>query len=69
MLYTPDCKILSVDGVAPTDENIRSGAYPFTVRFYAVTNGAPSGNAKRLIDFVLSPQGQKLIEKTGYTAL
>ena len=69
MLYNPDCKILSVDGVAPTNENIKSGAYPFTVRFYAVTNGAPSGNAKRLIDFVVSPQGQKLIEKTGYTAL
>lgn len=69
MLYNPDCKILSVDGVHPTNENIKGGAYPFTVQFYAVTNGAPTGNAKRVIDFVLSPQGQSLIEKTGYTAL
>jgi phosphate transport system substrate-binding protein len=30
-------KLLSIDGVAPTPDNIASGAYPFTVDFYAVT--------------------------------
>ena len=29
-------KVLTVDGTAPTDENLRSGAYPFTVYYYAV---------------------------------
>lgn len=59
-------KLLSVDGVAPTNENVQSGAYPFTVNFYAVTRCEPSGNSKLLIDWILSPQGQSLVEKTGY---
>lgn len=67
MYANPDAKLLKVNGVEPTMENIRSGAYPFVVDFYAVTNGEPEGNAKRLIDWILSPQGQELIEKTGYT--
>jgi phosphate transport system substrate-binding protein len=69
MYANPDVKLLSVDGIAPTAENIRSGSYPFVADFYAVTNGEPAGNVKLLIDWILSPQGQELIEKTGYARL
>lgn len=65
----PEAKLLKVDGVYPSVENIRNGSYPFTVSFYAVTNGAPRGNTARLIDWLLSPQGHRLIEKTGYVPL
>ena len=58
-------KLLSVGGIAPTVENIRSGAYPFTTEVYAVTVGV-SGNAKKLIQWILSPQGQNFIEVCGY---
>lgn len=66
MNANPEAKFLKVNGVAPTSENIRNGSYPFVVQFYAVTNGQPQGNTKLLIDWILSPQGQRLIEKTGY---
>lgn len=62
-----DVKMLSVDGVAPTVENIRSGAYPITADLYAVTwEGNPNDNVQTLLDWILGPQGQYLIEETGY---
>jgi len=69
MFANPDVKFLSVNEVAPTMENVRNGTYPFVADFYAVTNGEPKGNTKALVEWVLSPQGQKIIEKTGYTAI
>jgi len=62
-------KILSINGVEPNKETIRSRKYPFTGAFYAITNGKPIGNAKLLIDWILSAQGQDLIEKTGYVGI
>ena len=69
MYPNPDAKFLKVDGAEPSVENIRNGSYPFTVNFYAITNGAPQGNTKKLIDWLLSEQGQRLIGKTGYVPL
>ncbi len=65
----PHAKLLQIDGVAPDPENIASGTYPFTVEFYAITRGAPTGNTARLIEWILSPEGQELIERTGYSKL
>ena len=70
MMYAnPDVKLLKVNGVEPSIENIQNGSYPFVADFYAVTNGEPEGNSKLLINWVLSRQGQEIIEKTGYTPL
>lgn len=69
MYPNSEVKLLSIDGVEPLAENIASGAYPFTVEFYAITNGVPTGNTKILLDWILSPQGQTLIEKVGYASI
>ena len=64
-------KLLEVDGISPSEENIRNGTYPFTVDVYAVTRG-DSGlnpNIQELINWMLSPQGQELVEKTGYVGV
>ena len=66
MYPNPDTKILKVNGIEPSMENIQNEIYPFIGKFYAVTNGKPKGNSKLLIDWILSPQGQEIIEKTGY---
>ena len=68
-MYENSAKIISVDGVYPSVENIKNGSYPYTVNFYAITNGEPTGNTKLLIDWLLSEQGQKLIELNGYVPL
>lgn len=69
MYMNPDAKILAIDGVYPSNETIADGSYPFANNFYAVTNGKPEGNAKLLIDWILSDEGQYLIEQTGYAPL
>ena len=61
-------KLLAIDGVEPSIENIRNGVYPFTIDVYIVTTGAVSENSEKLIQWVLSEQGQSLIETCGYVS-
>lgn len=66
MVQNNNIKLLEIDGVAPTKENIRNNRYPISAEFYIVTAGTENANVKKLIDWVLSPQGQQLVEKAGY---
>ena len=60
-------KLLSVDGVAPTAENIAEGHYPFTEILYAVVlKGNDNPNVKALLDWIQSEQGRELAVKTGF---
>ena len=70
IIKNPDIKMVSIDGVAPTVENIKNGKYPITTSLYAVTyKNNPNENVDKLIDWVLSSEGQEIIEKTGYVGL
>lgn len=69
MKLNEDIRLLAVEGVAPTVENIRTETYPFTVDVYAVTAGDPQGNSKLLLDWILSDEGQALIEQCGYVGI
>ena len=53
----------------PTVENIRNGAYPFTIDVYAVTAGSANENTDALIAWILSEQGQEFIEICGYVGI
>jgi len=66
MLRNNQIKLLSIDGVAPTVENIRDGSYPLVATAYMVTARPRSANVRKIVDFMLSPEGQKLVEETGY---
>ena len=66
MVGNEEIKLLSIDGVAPTKENIRNGTYPLTSEFYAVTAGTENPNVHAFIDWIVSPEGQALVEKVGY---
>lgn len=70
IIKNPDIKMVSIDGVAPTVENIKNEKYPITTSLYAVTyKDNPNENVDRLIDWVLSSEGQEIIEKTGYVGV
>lgn len=69
MVANDQIKLLSVDGVEPTKETIRSGEYPIVQQFYAVTAGSDNPHIQDFIDWILSPQGQEIIEKTGYVPI
>ena len=62
-------KLLSVNGITPTVENIRNGRYPFTQDVFVVTAGTSNPRVNELIEWLLSPQGQELIEKVGYVGV
>ena len=66
IIQNPDIKVLSVDGVAPTAENIRNGSYPIVTPMYAVTYEENSNeNVDLLLEWILSEEGQYIIEETG----
>lgn len=64
-----DIKLLEINGVKPDKEGIRSGTYPFTAEFYAVTAGSVNPHVQPFLDWMQSAEGQELVEKTGYTSL
>ncbi|MFJ5790268.1 PstS family phosphate ABC transporter substrate-binding protein [Lysinibacillus sp. NPDC093197] len=66
MVGNKEIQLLSIDGIAPTKENIRNGTYPLTSEFYAVTTGTKNQNVKQFIEWIVSPEGQALVEKVGY---
>lgn len=66
MVGNKEIQLLSIDGIEPTKENIRNGTYPLTSEFYAVTTGRENPNVKKFIDWIVSPEGQALVEKVGY---
>jgi len=55
--------------VLPTPENILDGKYPISRALYNYTNGAPSGLAKSYLDYVVSPDGQKIVKDQGFVTL
>ena len=63
-------KMLAVDGVFPDAASIRDGRYPLTVPFYvAYRTDDVTPETLRLVDWLLSPEGQALIEACGYVGL
>jgi phosphate transport system substrate-binding protein len=66
MARNKSIKLLSIDGVYPAKETIKNDEYPFTQTFYAVTAGNETENVKKFIEWILSEQGQYIIEETGY---
>jgi len=61
-----EARAVKIDGVAPTRENIISGRYLLSRAPMLVSRGKPAGEAQQFIDFVLSPEGQKIVKRMGY---
>lgn len=69
MVNNNQIKLLSIDGIEPTIENIENGTYPLTSDFYAVSRSKRSKNTENVINWILGEQGQKLIKEVGYTPI
>ena len=65
-----DIKVLKINGVSPDNENLVSGAYPFSTAYYMVMakSGVNSQTAKmrELRDYLLTDEGQEIIKMAGY---
>jgi len=71
---TPDIKALpySADGVTfvtPSVATVKDKSYPISRNLYLITNGKPTGLTADFINFILSPDGQKIVADQGYVTL
>ncbi|MBI5547595.1 MAG: substrate-binding domain-containing protein [Deltaproteobacteria bacterium] len=63
-------KVLAVDGKAPTRENLVSGSYVLYRPLYLTFPSAnPDPRVGRFVKFILSPEGQSLMQKSGTVSL
>lgn len=62
-------RALVIDDAACTRENIVSGTYALSRPLFMYSAGMPSGSVKRFIDFLLSTEGQRLVEQEGFIGL
>lgn len=70
IIKNPDIKMISIDGAAPTSENIRNGSYPILTPIYAVTyKENQNNNVNKLLEWILSDEGQYIINETGYVGI
>jgi len=63
------CKVkkdAQTPGYEPTLENVKNGKYPISRYLYWYLRNKPTGEIKKLVDFVLSEQGQQIVSKVGY---
>jgi phosphate transport system substrate-binding protein len=66
---SPGVKIVVVEGTELTDDNVRSGKYPYARETYFYTNGAPTGEVKSFVDFAVSEEGQKIAAQVGFVPI
>jgi len=59
----------SIEGIEPTEENARNETYPISRYLYFYTQNTPTGLTKNFIDWVMSPEGQRIVKKAGYIPL
>jgi phosphate transport system substrate-binding protein len=68
MFSNPQVKMIGVDGVKPTSATISSRTYPLAAEVYVVTrkNAAVGSPALKYRDWLLSPDGQRVVKQSGY---
>jgi len=59
-------KVVSYDSVFPSKESAINRTYKLSRHLYMYTNGQPTSAVKDFIDFVLSVEGQNIVEEVGF---
>lgn len=70
MFINNKIKYIGVEGVKPSPGTVRDRTYPFTVPIYAVTlQSNTDENVQKFLEWIVSEEGQTLVERTGYVSL
>lgn len=62
-------KVLKVDGRTASANSVRDGSWPIARPLFMYTNGKPSGVIAKFIDFMLSKEGQKIVNEVKYVSI
>ena len=65
-LHDPGIKTVSIEGAVPTEESVLAKKYPYARPTFYYTNGEPTGEAAKFVEFTLSDEGQKVVRKVGF---
>jgi len=65
-LNDPGIKTLSIEGALPTETSVIEKKYPYARPTFFYTNGEPTGEAAKFVEFTLSDAGQKVVRKVGF---
>jgi len=60
---------VALDGVVPSIDTVKSGVYKISRGLYSNTKGEPKGLTKKFIDYLYSPEGQKIVVDEGFIAV
>ena len=67
---TEDVQVLSIDGVEPTEENVKTNDWKVWSYEHMYTNGEPKGLTKDFLDFMLSDEVQNdIVPQLGYISV
>jgi phosphate transport system substrate-binding protein len=67
MVENGKIKYIAINGMTPSKENIQNDSYPIVAPLYAVTtSGNTNPHVEGFINWMLSEQGQYIVEQTGY---
>ncbi|MAT39933.1 MAG: phosphate-binding protein [Ectothiorhodospiraceae bacterium] len=64
--YASGVKIVGINDILPTKDNVTSGRYPLARDLYMYLRYRPSGHLKTFVDWVLSTDGQGIVDDIGY---
>lgn len=67
--YGPNVTHIQINGINPSDANVRYDLYPLSRYLYLDTIKKPRGEVRKFIDWVISPEGQKIVMDVGYIPL
>jgi phosphate transport system substrate-binding protein len=65
-LHDPGIKTISIEGAVPTEESVLAKKYPYARPTFYYTNGEPTGEAAKFVEFTLSDEGQRVVRKVGF---
>ncbi|ACB75827.1 phosphate ABC transporter substrate-binding protein [Opitutus terrae] len=62
----PGIKVIAIDGATPSKESVLAKKYPYARPTFYYTNGEPSGEAAKFVEFTLSDDGQRIASQVGF---
>jgi phosphate transport system substrate-binding protein len=65
-LVDKNVKLISVNGVHPTLENVKNGSYNVSRGLFLLSSGEPKPLAKAFIKYMRSKEGSKIVSKNGF---
>ena len=68
-IHDAGIKVVSIEGLVPDKASVLAKKYPYARPTFYYTNGEPTGEAAKFIEFTLSDEGQKICEKIGFVSI